>query len=340
MTRLPSRFVSQRWGFAFALVMIAAVAASSPARAASVDDKGWFVFLDLANSQPTSLDQHFANHLDATGTTSSTELLVIDNDADLTFKFGGGYGFGNGNGSLRVSYWSFDNDDEQSGSVNGGLYPTIFGYGFNGGGMYLYNAAGVTYSATSSTKASTIDVDYLREIVGGKKASLSWLAGLRVASWEEDQAFEGNDGALYFQDKHFESDGFGFRVGAGAEFQFTEHFGMKSSLVFSFLQADTEGDSSQTFGAGGPPDDAMKASDDNVKAEMRDFDVKAVWTYGAMSYWIGYETYNWDGMVTDPVTQNEGGHYAIGPASNRARDSVAFNSLHAGVAFKFGGGKK
>src|SRR5262245_50026217 len=228
LTRLlPSRFVSKRAGLVFALVVIAAVAASSPARAAGADDKGWFVFLDLANTQPNSLDQHFADHTDFSTTPASTERLTIDNDADLTFKIGGGYGFGNGNGSLRVSYWSFDNDDEQSGSPLGGLYPTIFGYGYNGGGMYLYNSTtGVAYTATSSVKASTIDVDYLREVVGGDKASLHWLAGLRVANYEEDQDFEGHDGLSdYFQDKHIESDGFGLRVGAAAEFKFTEHFG-------------------------------------------------------------------------------------------------------------------
>lgn len=323
----------------FAFAVVAAIA-SAPASAAG-DEKGFFVFLDLANAQPTSLDQHFANHLDSTGVSSVTERLTIDNDADLAFKIGGGYGFGEGKGSLRVSYWSFDNDDEQSGSVNGGLYPTIFGYGFNGGGMYIYNAAGVSYSATSSVKATTLDIDYVRELVGSEKANLSWLAGLRVASWEEDQGFEANDGTSdYFQDKHFESDGLGLRVGAMAGFKFTEHFGLKSSLVFSFLQADTEGDSSQTFGLGGVPDDTMTASDDNIKGEMRDFDVKAVWTYGSLWFWVGYEANEWDGMVTDPVVQNEGGHYAIGPAQPRGRDSVAFNSLHAGVGFKFGGKKK
>jgi hypothetical protein len=341
LTRLSSRFVSKRSAFVFALVAVAALAAASPARAAGADDKGWFVFLDLANSQPVSLDQHFANHVDTTGATSVNERLVIDNDADLTFKIGGGYGFGNGNGSLRVSYWSFDNDDEESGSVNGYLLPTLMGYGYNGGGMYLYNATGVTFNASSSVKASTIDVDYLREIVSGKKASLLWLAGLRVASWEEDQAFDGHDGISdYFQEKHFESDGIGLRVGAAAEFQFTEHFGMKSSLVFSFLQADTEGESSQTFAIGATPTDRNEGSDDNIKGEMRDFDVKAVWTYGRMSYWVGYETYNWDGLVTDPIPQGDSDFFGIGPTDPRGRDSIAFNSLHAGVGFKFGGGKK
>ena len=340
MTRLPSRF-SPGLRILLAVAVVTAVAAATPASAAGADDQGWFVFLDLANSQPTSLDQHFANHVVFGGATSQVERLVIDNDADLTFKIGGGYTFGNDNGSLRVSYWSFDNDDEQSGTVTGGLYPTVFGYGYYGGGMYVYSSTGLTFEATSSVKASTIDVDYLREIVGGEKASLMWLAGLRVASWEEDQGFQANDGVSdYFQEKHFESDAMGLRVGAAADFQFTEHFGLKSSLVFSFLQADTEGDSSQTFGVGGTPIDSNSASDDNIKGEMRDFDVRAVWNYGGTSFWVGYESYDWDGMVTDPVPANEGGLFGLGPSGPRGRDSMAFNSLHAGVAFHFGGGRR
>jgi len=335
LSRFPSRY-SPGLRFLFAFAVLAAVASAAPARAA--EDQGWFVFLDLATTQPNSLDQHFANHFDFTNpATVVSERLVIDNDADLTFKIGGGYGFGDGNGRLRVSYWSFDNDDAQSGSVSGGLYPTLFGYGYYGGGQYLYNAAGVAFEATSSVKASTIDVDYLREIVTGRKASLLWLAGLRIASWEEDQGFEGHDGISdYFQEKHFESDGAGLRLGAAAEFRFTEHFGMTSSLVFSFLHADTEGESSQTFAIGAPPTDVRQASDDNLKGEMRDFDIKGVWTYGRMSYWVGYEAYEWDGMVADPVPPNDG--LFLGGSASRGRDSVGFNSLHAGVAFKFGKG--
>ena len=321
----------------FAFAALAAIVSATPASAAAADDKGFFIYLDLANTQPSSLNQDFAIHTETTATPPITERLTIDNDADLTYKVGFGYTFGDGNGSLRVSYWSFDNDDEQSGSVVGGLYPTIFGYGYGGGGMYLYSSTGVSYVATSSVEATTIDVDYVREIVGSNKASLHWLAGLRVANYEEDQGFEGHDGLSdYFQDKHIESDGFGLRVGAAAEFKFTEHFGLKSSLIFSFLQADTEAQTTQTLAAGAPIDDLSIASDDNVKGEMRDFDVKAVWDYGGVSFWIGYEASEWDGMVVDPTVETP---FIFGGTSPRDRDSIAFNSLHAGVGFKFGGGK-
>jgi hypothetical protein len=319
-----------------ALVLAAGV---TPARAADPDFKGFFVALDLANTQPNSLDHHYANHVNWAATPIAVERLVLDNDADFTGKITVGYGFGN-KGKLSVSWWGFDNEDSFEDTLPSGLYPTIFGYGPSGG-MYAYNPAGVSFSTSAKVQASTFDIDYVRSFSPAEKMTIGWLAGLRMASWEEDQAFDGADGYgnYYSQGKHFESDGMGFRLGAKLQWGFTEHFGMGGSAAWSFLQADTEGNSFQRFAASGTPDDTNEASDDNVRGEIRDYDLKAIWSYGALDFWVGYSMSNWDGMPTDPVPGNEGGHFAAGPISHRSRDEVSFNSLHAGVAWKFGGGK-
>lgn len=309
----------------------------TPALAADADFKGFYVGLDLGLTQPTSLDQHYANHV-VFGIPNEMERLVLDNDSDLTFKITFGYGFGE-MGKLQVSWWGFDNEDETSGNLLGGLYPTVFGYGPSGG-MYLYDdVVGVDFSATGKVQASTIDIDYVRSFEPGKKVTIGWLAGLRVASYEEDQTFEGSDAyGDYEQGKHFESDGLGLKLGAKVMWGFTEHFGLAGSATWSFLMADTEGNSFQSFVAGGPPDDIYTAKDDNIRGEIRDYDLKAVWSYGALDFWVGYAMSTWDGLVADPLPANEGGHFAIGPVDQRGRDSISFNSLHAGVAFKFGGG--
>lgn len=310
----------------------------SPALADDADFKGFYVGLDLGLTQPTSLDQHYANHVNLATT---MERLTIDNDSDLTAKITFGYGFGE-MGKLQISWWGFDNEDEVEQNLVGGVYPTIFGYGYNSGGMYIYNGTtGVAVKAKGKVQADTIDIDYIRSFEPGKKVTIGWLAGLRVASYEEDQTFEGADGYGYYytQGKHFESDALGLKLGAKVKWGFTEHFGMAGSATWSFLMADTEGDSFQTFATSGPPDDSATAKDDNIRGEIRDYDLKAVWTYGSLDFWVGYAMSNWDGMVVDPLPANEGGHFAIGPTDERHRDSIAFNSLHAGVAFKFGGGK-
>jgi hypothetical protein len=327
--------------FWLAVGLLALSTGLSPALAADSDFKGFYVGLDLGLTQPTSLDQHYANYVDFAATPATMERLVIDNDSDLTFKISFGYGFGE-MGKLQISWWGFDNEDSVDQSLVGGVYPTIFGYGYNSGGMYIYNGTtGVDVQAKGKVQASTIDIDYIRSFEPGKKVTIGWLAGLRVASYEEDQTFEANDGYGYYynQAKHWESDGIGLKLGAKVKWGFTEHFGMAGSATWSFLQADTEGNSSQTFGTGGTPDDAAKASDDNIRGEIRDYDLKAVWSYGALDFWVGYSMSNWDGLVADPLPANDGGHFAIGPVDERGRDSISFNSLHAGVAFKFGGGK-
>ena len=324
-------------GPAVAVVAVFAMLAfATPASAAGEDFKGWFVALDLATTQPNSLDQHFANHIDTTQTPAPVERLVIDNKTDFTYRASAGYSWGGSLGSLKVSYWSFDNDDKMTDTLAGYVNPTIFGFGFNSTyAMYVYNAAGVNFTATSKVKATSTDLDYVRPIATSEKNTLSWLAGLRVASYEEDQGFVGFDGTnYYYQNKHFKSNGVGLRVGAAAEFGFTDHFSLVSSAVFSFLQADLKGNSSQQFPPPGVTETAH-AKDNNIRGEMRDFDVKAVWSYGAIDYWLGLSTSSWSGLVSDPVPA-VGGFFGSGSSEPRGRDNISFNSLHAGVKWKFG----
>ena len=117
-----------------ALSLAAAVIAAAgwPAMAAPEDYKGFFLALDLANTQPNGLDQQYATYIDLT--TGFGTRKVIENDADLTYEVKIGYSWGP-LGGLAVSYWSFDNEDEVQDTVTGStVYPTVFGnYGFNYG---------------------------------------------------------------------------------------------------------------------------------------------------------------------------------------------------------------
>ena len=145
-----TRFPVHPWGACFAAA--AMLAPASPAAAADTKYKGFFVALDYALTQPNGLDQHFATHVDASTLPISDERLVIDNGTAATPRGSIGYRLGRGLGSLQVTYWSFDNDDAQEGVLNGGVYPTIVGYTY-GGGMYIYNASGVRFQATSKVQA-------------------------------------------------------------------------------------------------------------------------------------------------------------------------------------------
>jgi Legionella pneumophila major outer membrane protein precursor len=315
---------------------LALLSFASPVEAAEKKYQGFFVALDYALTQPNSLDQHFATHVDASSNPVRDERLVIDNDAEATIRGTVGYRLGPGRGNLQVSYWSFENDDRQDGVLNGGVYPTIMGYPY-GGGMYIYNAAGVTYGATSTVKARAWDLDYIRQIPMSSTFSLKWLLGLRAVRYQEAQSFSGSDGMnTFLQEKRFTSEAIGMRVGVAGVFNLTRRFSLEGSMAVSFLQADTEGLATATFPSGAIQ--TFHGEDDHLRGNLQDYGLRAVWSYGPLDYFVGYSDYSWSGLPTDPVPAGGCCSGSLFP-SNRDREAVSFNALHAGVLVRFGGYK-
>ena len=329
-------------GAVFSILVVLAVSAPNVA-AADKDFKGWFAALDLALTQPNSLDQHFADFTNGQDPSATrTDRLMMDNGSDGTFRASVGYGFGLGFGSLQASYWSFDNEDSESGSRTGVMFPMISGYVYNYG-MFIQNP---TFSAGSRVQATTADLDYVRPMDAGEQFTIKWLAGLRVATYEEDQSFSAVSGTTtynYRQGKHIESDAVGLRVGASAVFDFTRHFSVEGGMAFSFLQGSNKGRAFQTF-VDQPPgsfcsvppcSEFFEAKNDNLRGEIRDFDLKAVWTVGDLDYYIGYTASFWDGLVRDPVPVT--GAFVSTGTEGPTRDGISFNSLHGGIVWRFGG---
>jgi len=324
-------------GAAFAATMAVAAA---PALAADPSYQGWFIALDAAMTQPTGLDQHYATSYDPT--TGGQELLLLDNDAGFSFQAGIGYKWGE-LGGLALSYWSFDNDDTTSAVENTRyIYPTVFGgYATNNGVYYAgtyglgYNGAfPVNYSATSSVKASAIDLEYSRPMQAGERVTINWIAGLRSVTFEEDLGFSGDDSAGYYyiQTKHIESDAYGIKVGALFDFGLTRHFSLQGMMAFSFLQGSTDAVTTQTALGGS---DSLTVSNDNIRGEIRDYDLRAMWSWKSVDAYFGYGGSTWDGLVADPT--GEMVNLSATKSDGNDRSSIGFNSFHAGVVFRFGG---
>ncbi len=311
-----------------ALVLLAAV---SPAGAADKDYKGWFAALDVATTQPDGLDQHFASEMDASN--NHAKRLVIDNKAHASWRGSVGYDFGKELGSLQASYWTFDHEDSNSGTSPNILIPTMFGSGY-GYGTVLYMAGPVDFKAKSKTKARTYDLDYVRPIAVSEKFSVNWLAGLRSARYDEDQnlAATNTTPGLVLQSKHIESKAYGPRVGVTGVFGFTKHFNLAASMAVSFMQADNSHNSSETPGTAAATL-TFKGSDKHNRGEIRDYDFKAVWNYGHLDYFVGYEASEWDGLVTDFLAA---GNCCEPSPGNGTRSTIAFNSFHGGVIWRFG----
>src|SRR5262245_44543612 len=316
--------------------VLALLSFATPVEAAENKNQGFFVDLDYALTQPNSLDQHFATHVDASSNPVRDERLVMDSDAHPTIRGTFGYRLGPGRGNLQVSYWSFENDDRQDGVLNGGVYPTIMGYPY-GGGMYIYNPAGVTYGATSTVKARAWDLDYIRQKPMSSTFSLKWLAGLCAARYQEALAFSGNDGTnTFLQEKRFTSEGIGMRVGVAGVFNLTPRFSLEGGMAFSFLQADTEGLATATFPSGAIQ--TFHSEDDHLRGNLQEYGLRAVWNSGPVDYFLGFSDYAWTGLPTDPVPAGGCCSGSLFPSS-RGRESVSFDALHAGVLVRFGGYK-
>jgi major outer membrane protein len=322
-----------------ALAALLALAAPAAATAGPNDEmKGWMLALEVALTQPSGLDQEYA-FLSATPPAVQGSRLILDNDTDLTYRISGGYNFGLDMGSLEVSYWTFDNDDQESKAPGADVFPTLFGYGFYSTNVtYL---SGATTRATSSVKASTLDVDYSRALDVGEKFTFRWLAGLRTASFEEERSLDADGSGTYYdysirQTRHVDSDAFGVKVGGRGTFGFTEHFGMEGGLAVSLLQADAKGNSFQSItDLSGPvtSSERNRGEDDSALGKIIDVDLRGTWTSGALSVYIGYSASSWEGFVQDP---NPPRTSFFPLASGRSRDSVSFNSLNAGIVFRFG----
>lgn len=307
------------------LALIATCAVSSASAAA---DQGWFAQLDLALAQP-SLEQEYALQVDSSIAPVKTTRHVLDGDTDFTFRFSFGYGFGPERGELRVTYWSFDGDDGADRGMNGFVDPFVFGEGYYGPYYDLYDATGVTTETSTEITASTVDLDYSRAVTQGRRFRLSWLAGLRYAGYEETREFEGDDTIIEIrQEKVLNSDAYGVRAGAEAEYAFGRNFTLTGRFTLSLLQSKSDANAGQEiFDSGGTllVSETSTISSDSSHGTILDAGMSGVWRLGQADVVLGLELAQWSGLVKDPIPAEEAG----------SRDSISFTSVYLGARYWF-----
>lgn len=327
----PVRWVVSR--VSAVAVAAALVGASGPALAAEADFKGWYIALDAAFTQPNGLEQEYATAAVFGVSSLDSRRLILENDTNLDLRLTAGYSFGKGLGALQVSYWDFDSDDDVSGTETGYVFPSLFS-GYYTSSYYLTNPE---VEATSSVKATTFDLDYVRPVAVGEKTTLKWLAGLRVASFEEERTFTGDDAGYYdlAQSRSFDSDTYGVRVGAGATFEFTRHFSLEAGVAASLMQGSSQGEAAaQVIDPNGVLlfEETNKGGDDNLRGHILDLEVMAVFPVGPVDLVAGYRASSWEGLVEDPAIN------APLSTTDPSRDSVSFNAWLVGLKWRIGGG--
>ena len=322
-------------------VALAALVFATPVAAQDSETRGFYLALDLALTQPTGTDSHLATRFDDSAFPPVTERILLELGDDSTFRVTGGFNFGLDMGSLQVSWWEFDNEDKESFARTGLITPALFGYGSYGYMSFcnpLFSPCDpslpVTFSGRSRIQATTIDLDYTKSAEVGERFHLRWLAGLRSAHYEEERSFEGTDGYYsYRQERRFETDAYGVRVGAIGLLQVSEHFGIRGGVAFSLLQSDTSGTASQTFVDLGLHETAF-GEDPNGRGQIQELEVAGVWSAGPVDISLGLSNADWQGLVKDPVPI--AGYLGVGETTTR--DSIGFTSFAVGVKWKIGAG--
>ena len=313
---------------------------------AADEPRGWLLALDAALAQPSGLDQHLATVINGTLFPPQSERISLEHDADLAWGAGIGYDFGRDHGRIQVSYWTFENDDMESFTRTGLVSPGLFGYGYYGYMLMCNQSFGscdptlpVRFSGSSEIKASTWDLDYADSLEVSERFNLRWLAGLRTASFEEEQSFRGTDELYtYLQDKSLDVDAVGIRVGAGGDFRLTQHFSLRAGLAYASLIGSSEGEVSQTFLDGGiscgfpPCTESRTGKDDQFSGSILDLELRGVWSAGPVDISLGLTSSQWNGFSRDQVPAT--GFLGVGESSTD--DSFSFASFEVGLLWRFG----
>jgi len=310
-------------------MLLTLTAACAVTGASAASDQGWFVALDLALAQPR-FEQDYAQQIDSTVSPVQSIRHVLDGDTDLAYRFGFGYGFGPERGDLRVTYWSFDGSDGADRSMNGFVDPLVFGEGYYGPYYDLYDAGGVGTDASTDVKAVTVDLDYSRAVTQGRRFRLSWLAGLRYAGYEETRELEADDAIITIeQEKVIDSDAYGLRAGAEAEYAFGSVFSLTGKAAISLLQSKTDATAGQEIfdSAGGG---LLVAETSTIASEDRnglilDLGVIGAWRLRQADVLFGLEYSQWSGLTEDPIPAEGAG----------SRDAVSFTSVTLGMRYWF-----
>jgi len=332
---------ARRAGFFFSLLFLF----GGISRAA--EPRGWLLTLDAALAQPAGMDRPIALVTNGNTFPPSSERITLGHDSDFAWGAGVGYDFGMDYGRVQVSYWTFENDDAETFSKTGLVTPALFGYGYYGYMLMCNQSFGscdptlpVRFSGSSNVKASTWDLDYADVVEVGERFQLRWLAGLRTASYEEEQSFRGTDELYtYLQDKSVNVDAIGIRVGAGGDFRITQHFSLRAGLAYSSLLGSSDGKSSQTFLDGGvscsspPCTEERTGKDKEFSGSILDLELRGVWSAGPVDVSLGFTSSRWDGFSRDPVpTQG-----FLGISETTPDDSFSFDSFEVGLLWRFGG---
>ena len=335
-------------GLAFAALLLAPAAGA----AHDPDWEGWFFQLDAAMLTPGNTNTPLIATAPSAfnGGSVRSNVEYMDWDDDLAFRLGFGYSFGSG-GTLRVSYWSYDSDEDNDGSL----------YAYYTGPEYVWwtvgpaTNIGYTYSYETAWKfdqeieATTIDLEYLKTNQATDSLSVTYGVGLRAASFEEElkggYTVDPNGSAFRFPAmRTVDSDGFGFTGSVGVNYDFTDIVGIGSNLRVGFLTADVEADHQVTdldfyyLYASYPtsPDSITESSEAKDEVAMTlDFDLNLVLHTGPyIDVEVGFFYSRWTDLPEFNLTRTNNSIFSSAPSiMGEDRDHLSWSGAQVKLRF-------
>lgn len=299
-------------GLAFAALVLApaAQAAHDP------DWEGWFFQLDGALVTPgntsTATYMRGTNALLGGFAGAESDVEWVDWEDDIAFRGSVGYSFGS-MGAIRVSYWTYDDTTENEGAdydYYGASWWTV-GPVTNIALSYYYPADTV-WEFEQTIEAETWDIEYTRTKQVGNPLALTFGVGIRIASFTD--TLEGRyilaPGVFEFPaERSIDSDGVGITGSVGAEYEFSDLFGISSNLRIGFLTSDIDMehslvDSGDYAGAGAYASFSEEETFEDEVAMTYDFDINFTFHTGSfVDVEVGYLYSIWTDMPEFNLTR-------------------------------------
>jgi hypothetical protein len=300
-------------GLAFAALLLApaAQAAHDP------DWQGWFFQLDGALVTPGNTDT--ATYMRGPNVPigfngAESEVEWVDWDDDIALRGSIGYSFGSA-GAIRVSYWTYDDTQENSGAdydIYGAAWFTV-GPVTNVAFSY-YAPSQTTWDFEQTIEATTWDIEYgkVREV--GNTLNLMFGVGVRIAEFKDTldgqyvlPDLDPND--IFVASRTIDGDGIGITGSIGASYEFSDLFGISSNLRVGFLTADVDMehslfDKGDYAGLGYYPTFSESETIEDKVAMTMDFDINFTFhTGGFFDIEVGYMYSQWSGLPEFNLTR-------------------------------------
>lgn len=280
-----------------------------------LDWEGWIVELEGAILAPGGTDTALiTTGFSALASQGTASAVWADWDNSISYELAAGYSWGR-KGSLKVSYWSYDDDINEKGSNYQFYIYNFFTIGpiMNLGYTYIDP---ISWDFDLNMKASTIDIEYSRTKRVGNPLVLTFGLGFRKATFEEtvkgqyvdDQSAVAGPIVNLPAQRTVESDGIGFTGSVGADFDFNEWLALRGNMRVGFLTTDLN--ASHSLDAADYPNPGgvfvQEVEQNDEISTTLDFETSITFHTGPyFDVDVGWTATQWWGMADVPLSGSE-----------------------------------